>query len=95
MKKIFSIACLLLLGAGMTASAQITEGNPTGNQITTGNRPQAGTWGIYLGATPNLFKASGDKDTKIDPLPLINLNICLRTSGKPAWDWNSPAREKP
>ena len=78
MKKIFSIACLLLLGAGMTASAQITEGNPTGNQITTGNRPQAGTWGIYLGSTSNMFKAIGDKDTKIDPLPLINLKYMFK-----------------
>lgn len=58
-----------------TAMAQITEGEPSAKVIRTGNRPEAGNFGLYMGATSNMFKGLFDGDIKMEALPLINLKI--------------------
>lgn len=77
MKKIF-LTALLALGLGMSATAQITTGTPSAKHFKTGNRAQAGDFGIYLGMSSNMFKNLKDKDIKFDnPMPLINLKYML------------------
>lgn len=76
MKKFFLMAVLALC-AGMPATAQISTGTPTAKKIKTGNRPQAGDFGLYLGMTSNMFKNLADKDIKMDPLPLVNLKYMI------------------
>lgn len=61
----------------MSATAQISTGEPTAKKIRTGNRPQEGDFGLYLGMTSNMFKNLADNDIKMDPLPLINLKYML------------------
>ena len=56
------------------ANAQITTGESTSQVIRTGNRAQAGNFGIYFGATTNVFKSIGNfGDADISAIPLINL----------------------
>lgn len=59
------------------ADAQITTGETTSKVIRTGNRAKAGDFGIYFGATTNVFKSIesfGEKDgVKYSAMPLINL----------------------
>lgn len=62
---------------GGVISAQITTGEPQAKKIRTGNRAQAGDFGLYLGATSNMFKAIGDDMTFDTPLPLINLKYMV------------------
>lgn len=76
MKKLFFPA-LLALFASMPLMAQITTGNPTAKKIATGNRPEAGDFGLYMGATSNMFKGIGKSDVKIDPLPLVNFKYMV------------------
>ncbi len=60
---------------GMTAAnAQITTGESSSHVIRTGNRAQAGNFGIYLGATSDIFKNIGDDGpSSFSAIPLINL----------------------
>ncbi len=71
MKTKLLLAVALFMAAGTMAFAQITTGEPTSKVIKTGNRPEAGNFGVYLGATSNIFKAIDD-DVEIKALPLIN-----------------------
>lgn len=58
----------------MTANAQITTGESSSKVIRTGNRAKAGNFGIYLGATSDIFKNLGDNGPEhFEALPLINL----------------------
>lgn len=76
MKKFF-ITALFALCAALPSMAQISTGTPTAKKIRTGNRPQAGDFGLYLGATSNMFKNLTDKDIKMDPLPLLNFKYMI------------------
>lgn len=77
MKKVFLLA-LVALTASLPAMAQISTGNPSSKQFKTGNRAQAGDFGIYLGMSSNVFKNLKDKDLKFEtPLPLINLKYMV------------------
>lgn len=67
----------LVLGSYTTANAQITTGENTAKVIRTGNRAQKGNFGVYLGATTDMFKSITDKDISIKALPLINLKYML------------------
>ncbi len=70
MKKLL---CLLAVCLGVgTANAQITTGESSAKVIRTGNRAQAGNFGIYLGATTDMFNKIGD-DCNFSAIPLINL----------------------
>lgn len=72
MKKIFLLLALCL---GFTAAdAQITTGETTSQVIRNGNRAQQGNFGIYLGATTDMFKnLFKGGPTEMQCLPLINL----------------------
>lgn len=72
MKLKFLILALLCAGT-LTSYAQITTGQPSSKVIRTGNRAQAGDFGLYVGATTNMFKDAFDSDVKLTALPLINL----------------------
>ena len=71
MKKAFLL--LALCCATFVANAQITTGQSTSKVVRTGNRAQAGNFGIYLGATTDMFQKIGDKGVDFSALPLINL----------------------
>lgn len=57
--------------------AQLTTGKPSSKVIRTGNRAQAGDFGIYLGATSNMFKSMFDDNVSLSALPLINLKYMV------------------
>ena len=63
--KVLFLAFLIALGSAVSAHAQLTTGVSTSKVIRTGNRAEAGDYGIYAGATLSL----GDD---IAPLPIIN-----------------------
>ena len=71
MKKAFIL--LALCCVSFVANAQITTGQSTSKVIRTGNRAQAGNFGIYLGATTDMFQKITDKNVDFSALPLINL----------------------
>lgn len=60
-----------------SAFAQLTTGKPSSKEIRTGNRAQAGDFGIYLGVTSNMFKDMFDGDIKLTAIPLINLKYMV------------------
>ena len=71
MKKLFALMAMTLMTLGV--NAQITTGESTSNVIRTGNRAQAGNFGIYFGGTTDMFKSLTDGDVNFSALPLINL----------------------
>jgi hypothetical protein len=71
MKKVFLLMALCF--GTMMANAQISTGESTAKVIRTGNRAQAGNFGLYLGATTDMFNKIGDKGVDFSALPLINL----------------------
>lgn len=71
MKKL--IVLLALCYGTLAANAQITTGESTSKVIRTGNRAQAGNFGLYLGATTDMFNKLFDKKVEFSALPLINL----------------------
>lgn len=72
MKKLF---CLLAVCFSVAvADAQITTGESTSQVIRTGNRAQAGNFGIYVGGTTDMFKNMFDDGPgSFSAIPLINL----------------------
>ena len=64
------------MGSG-TVYAQLTTGNPSSKVIRTGNRAKAGDFGIYLGATSNMFKSMFDDNVSLSALPLINFKYMV------------------
>lgn len=73
MKAKFSLVALALIFAGaVTANAQLTTGEPTAKVIRTGNRAAAGDFGLYVGATSDMFKNIVNSGTSITALPLLN-----------------------
>lgn len=74
MKKIFLLLAVCL--GIVTADAQITTGENTSQVIRNGNRAKAGNFGIYFGATTDMFRDlfdNGKDDVNISGLPLINV----------------------
>lgn len=69
----FLLLVLFCVGVMPAATAQITEGTPSAKTIRTGNRPEAGNFGLYVGATSNMFKGMFDGDITMEALPLLNL----------------------
>lgn len=56
----------------MAVNAQISTGEQTAQKVRTGNRAEKGDFGLYLGATTNMFEGIGDENTKVNALPLLN-----------------------
>ena len=63
--KVLFVAILIALGSAFNANAQLTTGVSSSKVIRTGNRAQAGDYGIYAGASFNIYDG-------VTPLPLIN-----------------------
>lgn len=76
MKKFFLLLVLCVCGASL-AEAQITTGESTSQVVRTGNRAEAGDFGLYLGATTSMFKNIGSKNVDFSALPLINLKYMV------------------
>lgn len=67
---------LLSLGGYNLSYAQITTGKPSSKVIRSGNRAQAGDFGVYLGATSDMLQAF-NKDVTFSALPLINFKYMV------------------
>lgn len=69
----FLLVLALCIGAISTASAQITTGEPSAKTIRTGNRADEGCFGLYIGATSDMFKGVFNSNVNVKALPLLNL----------------------
>ena len=77
MKKLV-IAALALCVGFVTATAQITTGKSSAQVVRTGNRAEAGNFGLYLGATADMFKNLISVDeAELKALPLINFKYMV------------------
>ena len=70
MKKFVLTALALCMGFA-AATAQITTGESSAQVVRTGNRAEAGGFGLYLGATSDIFQNVLD-GCDVKALPLIN-----------------------
>lgn len=70
-KKIIMIA-MLLCALSTAAMAQITTGEPSAKKIRTGNRPEAGDFGLFIGTSVNAFVDAVEFGSLI-PMPIINV----------------------
>lgn len=67
------VILLMALCLGFTAAnAQISTGRNSSKVIRTGNRAQAGDFGLYVGATTDMFKKLTKDNIHLEALPLIN-----------------------
>jgi hypothetical protein len=71
MKKIF--LTLVSVGISLSAMAQLSTGEQTARSIRTGNRAQAGDYGLYVGADLEYIQLENAPGTSVDFLPLVNL----------------------
>ena len=77
MKKLVIAALALCMGF-VTATAQITTGKSSAQVVRTGNRAEAGNFGLYLGATADMFKNLLSVDeAELKALPLINFKYMV------------------
>lgn len=77
MKKVVLIALALCMGF-VTVNAQITTGESSAQVIRTGNRAEAGDFGLYLGASSSIFKnLMNVTDASVEALPLINFKYMM------------------
>ena len=77
MKKLVIAALALCMGF-VTATAQITTGKSSAQVVRTGNRAEAGNFGLYLGATADMFKNLLSVDeAELKALPLINFKYMI------------------
>lgn len=74
----------MVLALVMPASAQITTGTPRTDNILTGNRLEAGTWGIFFGGAVDFgslgsrdFTHFGDYSPSFQLTPLVNVKYML------------------
>lgn len=71
MKKFFALVAAALMSA--TSFAQISDATPSAPTLKTGNRPDQGTWGLYMGVTSNMIKDWSDNDITLRSMPLLNI----------------------
>jgi hypothetical protein len=77
MKKLVIAALALCMGF-VTATAQITTGKSSAQVVRTGNRAEAGNFGLYLGATAYMFRNLVHIDeAELKALPLINFKYMV------------------
>lgn len=77
MKKLALILCFICAGS-MLLQAQISTGESTSQVIRTGNRAEKGDFGLYLGATTDIFQnIIGNGPSEFSALPLINLKYMV------------------
>lgn len=72
MKKLIvcMLACAFL--ASFSVQAQITEGKHSSTVLKTGNRPDYGTWGIFIGPSLSDILLMIDQDINYRGVPLVN-----------------------
>lgn len=75
MKKFVLTALVLCMGF-VAVKAQITTGESSAQVIRTGNRAEAGNFGLYLGGTTTIFKNLAE-GFAVEGLPLINFKYML------------------
>lgn len=73
MKKRLFISAALLLVSGVLAMAQISTGEPSAVKIKTGNRPDKGTFGLYIGGGMDFGSFINMEKQTPYVLPLVNL----------------------
>jgi len=71
MKKVLFLLAMCV--SFIATNAQITTGESVSKVVHTGNRPQAGDAGLYLGVTTDMFRNITDGDIQFKSIPLINL----------------------
>lgn len=76
MKKTILTLALCLAFAGL-AQAQLSEGETYSSKIVTGNRPEAGDWGLYFGPSLSEIRDIADSKVEFQGLPLINLKYYI------------------
>ncbi len=77
MKKLALILCFICAGS-MFMQAQISTGESNASVIRTGNRAEKGDFGLYLGATTDMFQnIIGNGPSDFSALPLINLKYMV------------------
>lgn len=65
---------LTIASMSITSSfAQISTGSPSANVIKTGNRPEAGDWGLFVGVSYSDFQNIFSDDVTFEGFPLVNL----------------------
>ncbi|HIZ86651.1 MAG TPA: hypothetical protein IAC03_00595 [Candidatus Coprenecus pullistercoris] len=78
-----TVLATLLLAAGIMgfvsvpAYAQISTGEPSSKVIRTGNRAEAGDFGLYLGLTSTMVGDWINGETRLEALPLINFKYMM------------------
>lgn len=88
MKK-FLLILTVCLGGSLMSQAQISTGENTAQTIRTGNRAEMGDFGLYLGATSNMFQSIGDENTKFSALPLLNFKYMVtdKVEARVGFEW--------
>lgn len=77
MKKLALILCFICAGS-MLMQAQISTGESSAQVVRTGNRAEKGDFGLYLGATTDMFQnIIGNGPSDFSALPLINLKYMV------------------
>lgn len=86
MKKLVITALAFCMGL-VAANAQITTGESSAQVVRTGNRAEAGDFGLYLGGTSTMFKyliydqndaiTGATTEGQLEALPLINFKYML------------------
>jgi len=71
MKK--TLLILMCVGVSFAASAQLTTGNSTSKNIRTGNRAEAGDFGLYMGTDMKFIRNLANAEVTPTFLPLVNL----------------------
>lgn len=71
-KRLFLSAALLLIG-GALAMAQISTGEPSAVKVKTGNRPDKGTFGLYVGGGMDFGSFINQEKGNMYVLPLVNV----------------------
>lgn len=71
-KRLFLSAALLLIG-GVLAMAQISTGEPSAVKVKTGNRPDKGTFGIFVGGGMDFGSFINQEKNDRYVLPLVNV----------------------
>lgn len=74
MKKKVFLTAALLCAFSLASFAQLTTGEPSAKKIRTGNRAQAGDFGLYIGFPINNY-VDDIKYGDLVPFPIVNLKF--------------------
>lgn len=72
MKKKIIMILVLMCAFSAASFAQLTTGEPSAKKIRTGNRPEAGDFGLFVGVSVNDFYQAVQYGSLV-PMPIVNL----------------------